>query len=153
MTNLIYQLQNDRDIIGRRWAMGELAQVASGDDVSDSDKSKIVAAITNSLANDKSYRIKRAAIEELGSVLIQKNQAGLPTGTINYDEATTAALIKTAKDENAPTRGDAIEFLGYSADAKHAPLYISALNDRSYYVIDKAAAALQKRKTNAPLML
>ncbi len=143
---LIYQLQNDRDIIGRRWAMGELAQIAAGDDVSGADKTKIVAALRNALENDKSYRIKRAAVEELGSVLIQRNEAGLPTGTISFDDATTAALIKTAKNENAPTRGDAIEFLGYTADAKHVPVYLSALNDRSYYVIDKAAAALAKTK-------
>lgn len=143
---LIYQLLNDKDIIGRRWALGELAANAASDGISAEDKTKILTAMRTALENDKSYRIKRAAIDEIGSVLIERNESGMPTGKVQFDEATTNALLKMAKDENAPTRGDAIEFLGYSNDQKHASLYLSALNDRSYYVIDRAAIALAKTK-------
>lgn len=143
---LIYQMLNDKDIIGRRWAMSELAANAASDGIAAEEKTKIVTAMRNALENDKSFRIKRAAMQELGSVLIQRNDAGMPTGKVTIDDATTAALLNTAKDENAPTRGDAIEFLGYSNDPKHAAVYLSALSDRSYYVIDRAALALAKTK-------
>jgi aminopeptidase N len=143
---LVYQMLNDKDIIGRRWAMDELSKTAAGDDVSDADKAKIVTAIVNALETDKSFRIKRAAVSELASVLIERNQSGLPTGTVKFDDATAAALIKAAKNENALLRGDAVELLGYSADPKHAPVYLSALDDRSYYVIDRASVALAKTK-------
>ncbi len=143
---LIYQMLNDKDIIGRRWALDELASTAAGDEVSAEEKTKITAAMINALETDKSYRIRRAAIDELASVLIERNDAGLPTGAVKFDEATVAALLKTTKDENALTRGDAIELLGYTVDAKHAQVYLSALEDRSYYVIDRAAVALAKTK-------
>lgn len=143
---LIYQMLNDKDIIGRRWAMEELSAVAAGDDISEADQTKIAAALRKALESDQSWRIKRAAMDELGSILIQKNQAGIPTGAVKLDDATAAALLNTAKNENALTRGDAIEFLGYTGDAKYASVYLSALEDRSYYVIDRAAVALAKTK-------
>ncbi len=143
---LVYQMLNDKDIIGRRWAMEELSEIAAGDDVSDADKAKIITAMVNALESDKSFRIRRAAISELASVLIERNDAGIPTGTVKFDDATVAALTKAAKDENALLRGDAVELLGFSADPKHASLYLSALADRSYYVIDRASFALAKTK-------
>ena len=143
---LIYQLLNDKDIIGRSWALSELSANAASDGVSAEDKTKIVAAMKNALENDKSFRIKRAAMERLGSVLIEKNESGMPTGKVNVDAATANALLKTTKDENALTRGDAIEFLSYTNDPKYADVYFTALNDRSYYVVDRAAIAFAKTK-------
>ena len=84
---LIYQMLNDRDITGRRWAMDELSKTAAGDDVSDADKTKIITALVNSLENDQSFRIRRAAISELASALVQRNEAGLPTGAVKLDDA------------------------------------------------------------------
>ncbi len=143
---LIYQMLNDQDIIGRHWALDELSKTAAADNVADADKAKIITAMKNAVENDKNYRIKRAAMRELAAILVQKNQDGMPVVALKLDDATAAVLVKTAKDENAVTRGDAIEFLGVSADPKYASVYLSALDDRSYYVVDKAAVALAKTK-------
>lgn len=143
---LIYQMLNDKDIIGRRWAMNELSTTAADKNVSEADKTKIVNALISALDTDESYRIKRAAISELAPMFIQRDPTGQPTGKVQLSDALAAALQKAAKDQNALLRGDSVEFLSYTADPRYADLYFSELNDRSYYVIDRAAVALAATK-------
>ena len=51
-----------------------------------------------------------------------------------------------AKDPQSLIRGDAIRLLGETQDAKYVPTYLTALNDRSYGVIDQASQALALTK-------
>ncbi len=138
---LVYQMTNDQDILGRRWAMKELTKKSK--DSAD----KVLAALRNSVANDKSWLIRRAAISEIQN-LVQPPQlsplAEVPP--VKLDDATAQTLFKAAKDEKSLVRADAIELLGATNDAKYADLYFNALNDQSYGVIDKAAVALAKTK-------
>ena len=145
---LIYQMQNDKDVLGRRWAMGELAKKAAAD----SDKGKILAAFQTAAAADNLYLNRRAAIGEIGNIVAPAPRGGgrrmpLPaaqSADITLDAATVAALEKAAKDENSLVRADAIGLLGASKNAEYAPLYLNALNDPSYSVVQNAAIALGK---------
>lgn len=137
---LIFQMANDKDIIGRRWAMSELSRIAK---TNGADGEKIMAALRNAGANDSFWKLRRAANSEIASIVFPKDEKT----AVKLDEATAQAFVKAAKDPNSLTRADAIEFLGATGDPKYADLYLSALNDQSYTVIDKAAVALAKTKS------
>ncbi len=141
--DLIYQMANDKDILGRRWAMSELMKQLG----SSTDKTKIISAVRNSAEKDASWLIRRAAISNLQEMYVPQTPPGMPTPTAKLDDATTEMLLKAVKDEKSLIRADAITLLGDSKDAKYADLYLNALNDRSYGVIDAAATALAQTKS------
>ncbi|MDQ6786838.1 MAG: HEAT repeat domain-containing protein [Acidobacteriota bacterium] len=140
---LIYQAANDKDVIGRRWALGELSNLAK---TSTADRDKIMTALRNSVANDSLWQLRRAAISEISSIVSPQTDSPVAVA-INLDDTTVQMLQKAAKDENSLVRADAIELLGATGDAKFADFYLASLNDRSYTVIDKAALALAKTKS------
>ncbi|MEP7039628.1 MAG: HEAT repeat domain-containing protein, partial [Acidobacteriota bacterium] len=139
---LVYQMNNDKDIIGRRWAIGELSKAAKNAQTSAADKSKILAAFSAKVTSDPSYLIRRAAIAEVRGIVVPRQANPLDESKVTIDDAASQSLIKAAKDENSLVRADAIGLLGTTKDAKYVDLYLSAVNDRSYSVIDNAAEAL-----------
>ena len=140
---LVYQMQNDKDIIGRRWAIGELGKNAKNA----ADKAQIMTALSGSATNDANYLIRRAAIAQISQILAPRNPNPFAQAqAVKLDDATIQALLKAAKDQNSLVRADAVELLGMTQDAKYADVYLSALSDRSYTVIDNAAVALAKTK-------
>ncbi len=140
---LVYQMQNDKDIIGRRWAIDELGKKAKGA----ADAAKIMSALSGAATGDANYLIRRAAIGEISRVLAPRNPNPFAqAAAVKLDDATIQALLKAAKDQNSLVRADAVELLGMTQDAKYADVYLSALNDRSYTVIDNAAVALANTK-------
>ncbi|MGI9036841.1 MAG: M1 family aminopeptidase, partial [Pyrinomonadaceae bacterium] len=137
---LIYQLQNDKDVLGRRWAMGELTAKV---DSAPADREKILAAFRADAENDKLYLNRRAAIAQIRSLVMPQPINRLAEEpAVTLDAATIAMLQKLTKDENSMVRADAISLLGATKDPQYVPLYIAALNDPSYTVIDFAAGAL-----------
>ena len=63
------------------------------------------------------------------------------------EDATVQVMLRLAKnDPQSLIRGDAIRLLGETKDPKYTDLYLSALNDRSYNVIDNASGALALTK-------
>ncbi len=144
---LVYQLTNDKDIIGRNWAMVELSKAARNSRTSLADKSKISSAFTTKITNEGSWIIRRAAIGELAQVIAPRQPNGAAQSDImKIDSVVEQTMMKAVKDENSLVRADALEFLGATKDAKYADLYLPALNDGSYSVIDKAAVALGNTK-------
>ena len=144
---LVYQLTNDKDIIGRNWAMGELSKAVKNSQISAADKSKISSAFASKITNDGSWIIRRAAIGALAQIIAPRQPNGAAQKSeIKIDSTVEQTMLKAAKDENSLVRADAIEFLGATKDAKFADLYLSALNDKSYSVIDKATIALGATK-------
>ena len=138
---LIYQMQNDKDVLGRRWAMGELVKKARAG----SDKDKILAAFRTAIESDKFPQNRQSAIAQTRSVIAPAAMSPLaPPATVTLDAATVAALKKAAKDANSLVRADAIGLLGDAKDQQNAPLYLAALNDQSYSVVQNAAVALGK---------
>ena len=140
--DLLYQMANDRDILGRRWASGELIKrvgVAG-------DKPRIMKAFLNMAEKDASWRLRQAAITDIMQMSIPQPAQG--EASLNIDAATAQAMQRLAKDQQSQVRIAAITLLGLTRDAKYSDLYLSLLNDRSYAVIDAAATSLGATKND-----
>jgi len=138
---LIYQMANDKDILARRWAMSELAKRADG-----SDKAKIVAALATSAEKDVFWRIRRAALSEIANIYSPDPKRGEQRAAAVLDASTEALVLRLAKDKESGIRGDAIRLLGETEDKKFVPVYLAAMTDQSYNVIDEASTALAASK-------
>jgi len=140
---LLYQMQNDKDVLGRRWAMAELANKAKAG----TDKERIVAAFEASAEKDPFWRIRRAAVSVVADIFSPDPPRGQERVTPILEDATVQVMRRlAAKDPQSLIRGDAIRLLGETKDPKYVDLYLSALNDQSYNVIDNAAGALALTK-------
>jgi aminopeptidase N len=138
---LLYQMANDKDVIGRRWAMSDLEKRAT-----EGMKANVVAALITSAEKDPFWRIRRAALSVIANIYSPDPQPGQARPAAKLDANVEAAVIRLTKDPQSLIRGDAIELLGETQDKKHAPIFIAALDDRSYSVIDQAALALGRVK-------
>ncbi len=143
---LVYQMMNDRDVLGRRWAIGELSKIARDQKTSVTDKEKVMSALRGLATSDKSWQIRRAAFSEIRQIVIPQAIPGTAPVAVKLDDATVQILLNAAKDGKSLIRAEAIGVLSTTRDAKFADLYLSALNDRSYAVIDNAAVALGNTK-------
>lgn len=140
--DLLYQMKNDRDVLGRRWAMGELEKMAK----TGTDKDRIVAAFLESAEKDPFWRIQRAAITVIANIYSPDVPQGQTPPPAKLPADVEAAMLRLAKHPRSLVRAEAIQLLGESSDPRHADLYLSALTDRSYGVIDAAAEALARTK-------
>lgn len=139
---LLYQMQNDKDVLGRRWAMGELEKKASDA----AEKQRIVTALINSAEKDPFWRIRRAALSVIANIYSPDPFPGQERVAAKLDANVEQATMRLAKDTQPIIRAEAIRLLGETKDAKHAGVFFAALSDRSYGVIDEAAAALGRTK-------
>lgn len=139
--DLLYQMANDKDVIGRRWAMNELERQSS-----EGPKDRIVAALITSAEKDPFWRIRRAALSVLANIYSPDPPPGQSRPAAKLDANVEASVVRLAKDPKSLIRADAIELLGETQDKKHAPIFIAALNDQSYSVIDQTALALARVK-------
>lgn len=130
---LIYQMQNDKDVLGRNWAIRQFINKP----IAVADKPKVKNAILETLVKDTFWHNRQEALTALREIIFGAN-----SDVKSLDDATVQALQKATKDVKAPVRAAAISLLGELEDEKYAPLFLAALNDRSYAVIDEAAAAL-----------
>ena len=138
--DLIYQMLNDKDVLGRRWAMGELQKKVAA------DKQRIVAAIVSSAGSDPFWRMRRAALSVLADIYSPDPAPGQERPAAVYDSNALDIIIKSTTDKQSLIRSDATRHLGETKDPKYADRYLAALNDRSYEVIDEAALALARTK-------
>jgi aminopeptidase N len=120
--DLIYQLQNDNDVTGRAWALNQLKDKAPTD-------AAALAAIVKAITGESFPQLRRDAIE------IAATRPADGGGQV-------AAFETAAKDKNSTVRAAAIRSLGVLKNAKYADLFVAALGEQSYGVIDSAAAAL-----------
>jgi aminopeptidase N len=141
--DLIYQMTNDKDVIGRRWAMAELAKKAN----LGTEKEKIGAALLAAVEKDSFWQLRRAALSEVANIYSPDPIPGQPRPAAKLDAATAAVVLRAAKDANPLVRGDAIELLGETQDTKYADLLIAGLSDQSYSVIEQSALALARSKS------
>jgi hypothetical protein len=133
---------NDKDPLGRRWAMGELEKKASDP----AEKQKVVAAVITSAEKDTFWRLRRAALSVLADIYSPDLPQGQDRPPAVYDANALDIIVKSTSDKQSVIRADAIRHLGETKDAKYADRYLAALNDRSYSVIDEAALALARTK-------
>lgn len=147
---LIYQFQNDKDVLGRHWAMEELGRQYMADATPAADKTKIFGAALNAINKESSWRLRREIINGIPTGENRQNQIGGMFGDAvpapKFPAELTSALVAAAKDQNPNVRAAAISMLARTRDAQFANLYGSALNDQSYSVVDTASVALALTK-------
>lgn len=158
---LVYQFQNDKDVLGRRWAMDELMKRYAAADATDADKTKIFSAMTTAVARDPFWEMRRDIISAIPTGENSQNQSqgrqnrrnpmqGMPgndqTPAPKFPAELVTALTTATKDQNSNVRAAAIGLLARTRDPQLADLYVTALGDRSYSVIDAASAALALTK-------
>lgn len=139
---LLYQAQNDKDVLGRRWAMNELQQKAA----SGADRQRIIDTLQVSSEKDPFWRTRRAAFSVVAALESPDPAPGQERPAAQLSANTVAVAQRLAKDPQSLIRADAIRLLGETKDPKYADLYLTALGDRSYAVIETAAAALGATK-------
>ncbi len=142
--DLIYQLANDKDILGRRWAMDEL----SAKPATNGYDPKIVAALLNTVEKDTNWQMRRAAIGILSEIFSPVVPPWVEKTPAKLTDAIIQTMIKASKDENSLVRVEAIQLLGKTRDAKFESIFSAALNDQSYSVIDAAAIGLARIKSD-----
>lgn len=142
LDDLLYQMASDKDVLGRRWAMAELEKKASNT----GDKNRIVSALMTSAEKDPFWRIRRAALSVIANIYSPDPQPGKVRAAFTLDAHVEQAIIRLTKDPKSIIRGEAMELLGETQDKKYADIFLAALNDQSYEVIDQAAVALGRIK-------
>lgn len=145
LDELIYQASNSRDVIGRLWAIGELDKAAQ---TPSADKQKITSSLVAAATNESSWILRQRILLRLRNLL---RGGAMPTGldapALKIDAATEQMLFKLAKDEKSLVRAEAVRILGATQDAKFNDLFVNALKDRSYTVVEAAAVALGQTKS------
>jgi aminopeptidase N len=147
LDELVYQITNDKDILGRSWAMGELVKPFTSQTTSATDKAKIFNAMTAAITKEPFWGLRRYIISGIPTGENQDNPlegmfGDSKTPAPKFPPELVNALTTAAKDPNSNVRAAAISMLGKTRDAKFVDLYVAALDDRSYGVIDAAATSL-----------
>jgi aminopeptidase N len=138
---LLYQMANDKDVLGRRWAMSELEKK-----VATPDRDRILSALLVSSEKDPFWRVRRAALSVVANIFSPDPRPGQERAAFTLDPTTETVVLRLTKDPESLIRGDAFELLGETQNKQAADLFVPALNDRSYTVIDQSAAALGRTK-------
>jgi aminopeptidase N len=138
---LLYQMANDKDVLGRRWAMSELEKKAVN-----GERDRILAALVTSAEKDPFWRIRRAALSVIANIYSPDPRPGQERPSFKLDPSTEAAVMRLTRDKESLIRADAIELLGETQEKKYGDIFVAAMNDRSYSVIDQASAALGRTK-------
>jgi aminopeptidase N len=136
LDELLYQLENDKDILGKWQAIDELVKVAFNEKTAAHEKAKIYAGFRKTVLGKDYWRLRNKAIGHLRTLLAPP-----------LDEATIAMLLNVVKNDKAWVRAAAITSLGMTKDPKFADLYLNFFNDESDRVINAAATALGKSKS------
>jgi aminopeptidase N len=129
MNQLVYQLAHDQDVLGRIWALQQLAARMKAGDTTAADRQLIVKALGEAATKDKFWGTRQEAVTALSGVKDAKD-----------------ALLTATKDVNARVRARAVNSLAATKDESLADAYRQLLNDQSYGVIRAAAAALGQTK-------
>ncbi len=143
LDELIAQAQGDTDVTGRRWALAEMVKVATAEETSASDKTRIHGAFLGAIEGDSFWRLRYNALLQLTSILTPKT----PNQPISLDHQTTNALKRIIAKEKSWVRAAAVSLLGLTRAPELAPLYIGLLRDVSHPVTYAAAIALGRTKS------
>src|SRR5215813_9491531 len=130
---LLFQLTNDQDVLGRIWALQQLAQRINDTKTNATDRQAIAKAISDVLTKDSFWGVRLEAASSLSG-----------------SKEAHDALVAATHDVNAKVRARAVGSLAASKDITLADIYLRSLNDQSYGVIRSAAKALgQTRSASA----
>ncbi|MGZ8843957.1 MAG: M1 family aminopeptidase, partial [Pyrinomonadaceae bacterium] len=130
--DLAYQLTRDDDVLGRIWALDQLASRVTAATTSEGDKQRIATELANAVTRDKFWGVRVDAATALADV---------------KDSSARNALIAATRDPDTRVRARAVTSLANSKDPSLANLFVKLLNDQSYAVIKAAALALGETKS------
>lgn len=122
---LQYQLAHDQDVLGRIWALQQLAPRMGDEKIPSADRQSIIKSISDALTKDQFWGTRLEA-----------------TVSLNGRKEAKDALLAATKDTNARVRARAAAALAATKDPTLADAYQQLLNDQSYAVIRAAALAL-----------
>jgi aminopeptidase N len=129
---LAYQLARDEDVLGRVWALNQLAGRVTAVMTAENEKQRIAAELANAVTRDKFWGVRLDAASALANV---------------KDPSARRALIAATNDPNARVRAGAVTSLASSKDPSLATLYEKLLSDQSYGVIKAATLALGETRS------
>lgn len=129
---LAYQLTRDEDVLGRVWALSQLAGRVTAATTSEIEKQRIAAELANAVTRDKFWGVRLDAATALANV---------------KDPGARTALVAATRDPNSRVRARAVTSLASSKDPSLASLYEKLLSDPSYAVIKAAASALGETRS------
>lgn len=129
---LIYQLQNDRDPLGRIWASSQLSLRMRDDKTSAADREAILKALAQAATKDPFWGARVEVLVALNGIKDAKE-----------------TLIAATRDPDARVRARAVGSLAATKDPGLADTYVLLLNDRSYAVIRASASALGQTRSAA----
>jgi aminopeptidase N len=129
---LAYQLARDEDVLGRVWALNQLAGRVTAVTTAENEKQRIAAELANAVTRDKFWGVRLDAASALANV---------------KDPSARRALIAATNDPNARVRAGAVTSLASSKDPSLATLYEKLLSDQSYGVIKAATLALGETRS------
>lgn len=130
--DLAYQMSRDEDVLGRIWALGQLANRVTAVATPEVEKERIASELSNAVTRDKFWGMRVEAATALADV---------------KSSSARNALIAAARDADARVRARAVTSLARSKDPSPANLYQKLLSDQSYAVIKAAALALGETKS------
>ena len=126
---LLYQVARDQDVLGRIWAMQQLATRMNDTKTASADRESIVKAIAEAATKDQFWGTRLEAVTSL-----------------NGNKETREALLAATRDKNARVRARAVSSLAAIKDPSLANVYLQLLSDPSYAVIRAATVALGETK-------
>lgn len=147
LDELLYQVENDRDVLGKRSAMAELVKIARLENTSASDKARILDGFRKSILGKGYWRLRQSALGLLQGLLAPASAPASKQRPAKLDQATISMLLTVIKNQKSWNRASAINFLGMTADPRYAHLYLSFFDDESDRVINAAATALGRCKS------
>jgi aminopeptidase N len=130
---LAYQLTRDEDVLGRIWALNQLAERVTTATTAEVEKHRIATELANVVTADKFWGVRLDAATALAKV---------------NDPSVRTALVAATRDSDARVRARAVTSLAVSKDTSLAGLYERLLSNQSYAVIKAAALALGETRSS-----
>jgi len=125
---LLYQLGNDKDVLGRIWALSQLTPRVNDEKTLTADRDAIRKALATA-TRDRFWGARFEAVAALNGSREEKD-----------------VLIAATKDAEARVRTRAVQSLAATKDPGLADTYAQLLNDQSYSVVRASAVALGQTK-------
>lgn len=142
-TELCHQLNYSGDILAKNAAINELAVIAQKPETDLATRQQIQKALIEQIESRAYWRLRTNALVALRN--LQSKQPG--KSALQLEPQIVALLQRCITVEEAWLKATAINFLGRTEDSSFAQIYLQALNDPSDRVINAAAIALGKSKS------
>ena len=126
---LLYQLGNDKDVLGRIWALSQLTPRMNDEKTLAADREAIRKALATA-TRDQFWGARFEAVAALNGSREEKD-----------------VLIAAMKDANPRVRARAVRSLATTKDPSLAGTYLQLLDDQSYGVVRAASLALGQTKS------